>query len=177
MSAHPWEEIRGIGTSFGYNRVENLNNYLSTGELVHLLITIVANGGNLCLNIGPKSDGTISVIMQQRLTDIGKWLKINGEAIYGTSSWKNSPKAAQVQTIFYTAKGNDLFVLNTKWQPEKLVVPGIKYFKNVSLLGSSLPVKSMLKNGVLTIQPPSINPLNNPCNDAWVYKIEGALKY
>jgi len=176
LAAHPWEEIRGIGTSFGYNRVENLNNYLSSGELVHLLITIVANGGNLCLNIGPKPDGTIPVIMQQRLTDIGNWLKVNGEAIYGTSTWKDMPKAQQGQTVFYTAKGNDLFVLTTKWQAEKLIVPGIKNFKKVSLLGSSLPVKARLKNGLLTLQPPSINPSNNPCKDAWVFKIEGAFK-
>ncbi len=82
----PCEETRRNGTSFGDNRVENRNNCLSSGELVHLLITIVANGGNLYLNIAPKPDGTIPVIMQQRLTDMGKWLAINGGAIYGTST-------------------------------------------------------------------------------------------
>ena len=175
LVAYPWEEIRGIGTSFGYNRVENINNYLSSGELVHLLINIVSNGGNLCLNIGPKSDGTIPVIMQQRLHDIGAWLKINGEAIYETKTWKNRPKAAKGQTVFYTAKGKNLYVLCTQWQDNNIVVPGLAKSGKVSLVGSSVPVKTFYKNGSLTIVPASINPLNNPSHDAWVYKIEGVL--
>lgn len=175
QAAHPWEEIRGIGTSFGYNRVENLNNYLSSGELVHLLVNIVANGGNLCLNIGPKPDGTIPVIMQQRLHDIGAWLKVNGEAIYETTTWKNRPKAAKGQTVFYTAKGKDLYVLCTQWQDKNIVVPGLTKAGKVSLVGSGVQVKTAFKNGSLTIMPAAINPLNNPCSDAWVYKVEGVL--
>ena len=175
LAAHPWEEIRGIGTSFGYNRVENLNNYLSSGELVHLLVTIVANGGNLCLNIGPKPDGTIPVIMQQRLLDIGAWLKVNGEAIYETTTWKNRPKAVKGQTVFYTAKGKDLYVLLTKWQDKNIVVPGLTKTAKVTLLGSNVQVKTVFKNGSLTILPAPINPLNNPGTNAWVYKVEGVL--
>ena len=175
LAAHPWEEIRGIGTSFGYNRVENLNNYLSSGELVHLLVNIVASGGNLCLNIGPKPDGTIPVIMQQRLLDIGAWLKVNGEAIYETTTWKNKPKAAKGQSVFYTAKGKDLYVLSTKWQDKNITVPGLNKAGKITLLGSNVQVKTVFKNGILTIVPAPINPLNNPCNDAWVYKVEGVL--
>ncbi len=175
LAAHPWEEIRGIGTSFGYNRVENLNNYLSSGELVRLLVNVVANGGNLCLNIGPKADGNIPVIMQQRLLDIGAWLKVNGEAIYETTTWKNRPKAQKGQTVFYTAKGKDLYVLCTEWKDKNIVVPGISKAGKVNLLGSSVKIKTTFKNGSLTIMPALINPLNNPCNDAWVYKIEGVL--
>ena len=84
----PWEECRGIGESFGYNRNENLEQYVSSEKLVHMLIDIVSRGGNLLLNIGPAADGTIPVIMQQRLIDIGDWLKINGEAIYETEAYK-----------------------------------------------------------------------------------------
>ena len=53
-------------------------------RLIRLLVDIVSRGGNLLLNIGPKSDGTIPNIMVDRLLEIGKWLEINGEAIYGT---------------------------------------------------------------------------------------------
>lgn len=50
MMAHPWDEIRCVATSFEYIQVDNLNNYSSSEELMHLLINLVAHGGNLCLN-------------------------------------------------------------------------------------------------------------------------------
>jgi alpha-L-fucosidase len=62
-----WEECRGIGASFGYNKNENLEDYSSSEQLIHILINKVSRGGNLLLNIGPTADGRIPVIMQQRL--------------------------------------------------------------------------------------------------------------
>jgi hypothetical protein len=50
---HKWDEIRGIGRSFGYNQVEDLDDYLSSDSLVHMLVNIVSKGGNLTLNVGP----------------------------------------------------------------------------------------------------------------------------
>lgn len=84
-----WEESRGIGHSYGYNRNETADDYKSGKELILILVDIVARGGNLLLDIGPTADGRIPVIMQQRLLDIGEFLAKNGEAIYGTKSWKN----------------------------------------------------------------------------------------
>ncbi len=85
-----WEENRGIGHSYGYNRNEQLSDYKSSHDLILMLADIVSRGGNLLLDIGPTADGRIPVIMQQRLTDMGKWLSVNGEAIYATVAWKHS---------------------------------------------------------------------------------------
>ncbi|MCR4816768.1 MAG: alpha-L-fucosidase [Bacteroidales bacterium] len=80
----PWAECRGIGRSFGYNRNEDIENYLTDRQLIQHFVELVADGGGLTLNVGPMADGTISYIQQERLRNLGQWLKINGEAIYGS---------------------------------------------------------------------------------------------
>ena len=78
----PWAECRGLGRSFGLNRGELLENYLSATELIQHFVELVAHGGGMILNVGPAADGTIPLIQQERLLQLGQWLQVNGEAIY-----------------------------------------------------------------------------------------------
>ena len=106
-----WEENRGIGASFGYNRNETIDEYRSGPDLIRLLIDTVARGGNLLLDVGPTADGRIPVVMQDRLVQIGEWLKINGAAIYGT-------RAGPLQKLAWgrsTAKGNKVYLHVFDW--------------------------------------------------------------
>ena len=171
---HKWEECRGIGSSFGYNRNENINDYSTSEQLVHLLIEKVAKGGNLLLNIGPTGDGRIPVIMQQRLMDMGRWLNINGEAIYGTTSWEVDSQADI--NAYFTVKNKDLYVIFTQY-PGKTVtirnIPGKPL--SVSLLGSDVNVSYSANGKNITITPPALSPANNPCDYAWVFKLSGCI--
>ena len=112
-----WEENRGIGTSFGYNRNETLHDYLSERELIYLLVDTVSRGGNLLLNVGPTADGRIPVIMEERLRQLGDWLRINGEAIYGTRSWHTHGEGEAVR---YTVSGDTLYVHCLRWPGREL---------------------------------------------------------
>ena len=103
-----WEETRGIGMSFGYNRNEELSDYLSEKEVIHLLVETVSKGGNLLLNVGPAADGSIPVIMEERLVQIGEWLKVNGEVIYNTSKRRVTNEKGFVR---YTSNDKALYAI------------------------------------------------------------------
>ncbi len=119
---HKWEECRGIGKSFGYNRNEEIDDYMTPRDLIRMLISICNGGGNLLLDIGPTADGRIPVIMEQRLLAMGDWLREHGEAIYGTgpSPFPNLPWGRCT-----TAPGK-LYLHVFDWPRDVLDVPGLK---------------------------------------------------
>lgn len=164
--AHPWEENRGMGYSYGYNRAENIDDYKSSRELLLVLCDLVSRGGNFLLDIGPTGDGRIPVIMQQRLIEMGDWLKVNGEAIYGTRyagrpcQWSEGAQPGQeygeyqikynlmeqigekpkngkaVKQFFFTKKGETVYAITTGW-----LAPEVR-LKNIAVSGT--PTVTML---------------------------------
>ena len=90
INPNKWEECRGLGRSFGYNRAEGEAETIASADLIYLLADIVSKNGNLLLDVGPEADGTIPAIQMERLRDLGNWLRINGEAIYATRPWQRA---------------------------------------------------------------------------------------
>ncbi len=166
-----WEECRGIGASFGFNRNEDFADYLSEKDLIYLLVDTVSRGGNLNLNIGPACDGTIPVIMQERLHQIGAWLKINGEAIYGT---RESDLKSDGDYRF-TQKEDSLYVIFMGYPNTKTKLSGV-FFENVEsigLLGSDLDVTFNDSEEGIEIALPQINVETMPSKYCYTIKIKG----
>ncbi|GAC1442727.1 MAG: alpha-L-fucosidase [Sediminibacterium sp.] len=107
---HAWEESRGMGYSYGYNREEDAWDYNSAQSLVYHLVDKVSRGGNFLLDIGPDEHGKIPPIMQERLLQIGEWLKINGEAIYHSSRWKTPSQWSEGRKDYKAKKGEDIMM-------------------------------------------------------------------
>ena len=117
----PWAECRGLGRSFGLNRNEDLDNYMSDEELIQHFVELVAHGGGLTLNVGPNADGTIPLIQQERLRSLGRWMLFNSSAIYGTR-----PYVIPCQSVTGFAPGCDAGPMEYDWvrnAPMRSVTP------------------------------------------------------
>jgi alpha-L-fucosidase len=167
--SHPWEENRtvtrpraydGDGRPLWYDWIHNrqlsLTNYYSARELVLTLADTVSRGGNLLLNVGATADGRIPVIEEERLIQIGDWLRVNGEAIFGTRPWIRScqwstgerpkinygrewrydyditsiaGKPSQGRAAieaFFTAKEDALYAILPAWPSLSIVIKGVR---------------------------------------------------
>jgi alpha-L-fucosidase len=197
---HPWEESRGMGFSYGYNRAERIEHYHTGRQLIAMLVDLVSRGGNLLLDIGPAADGTIPVIMEERLLQIGSWLKVNGDAIYGTRPWKSphqfsSGDTAKVEynkefessydvstlidpapgkagiEAFFTAKGRDVYAILPRWPGRQFRIrEGGLQPKSVTLLGSPAPVRWKTAGAAVTIDLPDLTQ-DLIAQPMWVLKI------
>ncbi|OFW57616.1 MAG: hypothetical protein A2W01_03660, partial [Candidatus Solincola sediminis] len=105
-----WECVRGMGTSFGYNREELPGDFITVPELIHLLIDVVSKNGNLLLNVGPMPGGRIPQVQVDILKGLGTWLEINGEAVFGTRPWSRAEGATlEGLDVRFTQKEDVLF--------------------------------------------------------------------
>lgn len=165
----PFEECRGIGCSFGINKDEGCEDYLSVKGLLTTLCLLVSKGGNFLLNIGPDGDGTIPPIMEERLLGMGEWLSTNGEAIYESEVYsKTAPDG-----VFYTQRDGNIYAIASAFPVKETVLPEIKFADemSVSLLGSEQPVKVRNVGGALAVSVENFNPDESSCNHLYVYKV------
>jgi alpha-L-fucosidase len=91
-SEHPWETVRGIGHSFGYNQDETAADHLSGAALIRLFVAVVGDGGNLLINLGPRADGSIPEDQARPLRALGDWLARHGAAVRATRPVPGAPR-------------------------------------------------------------------------------------
>lgn len=139
----PLETCETISNSWGYNLSDT--GYKSTKELVHMLVKAASLGSNLLLNIGPMPNGKIQPEFQHRLNEVGEWLKINGESIYGTRAGFLKPEKGWSMT----QKDNKIYLhfLDPGLSSVSFAPTGFKKIKKAYRLLGGEPVKVILKNG------------------------------
>jgi alpha-L-fucosidase len=116
-----WETCMTMNHTWGYKKEDN--DWKSTGDLLHNLVDIASKGGNFLLNVGPTAQGIIPQPSVERLTAMGRWLRINGQSIYGTSA---SPFRKLSWGRATTRRGT-IYLHVFNWPRDgKLVVPGLK---------------------------------------------------
>jgi alpha-L-fucosidase len=188
----PWEACITMSRGWGYNKHDTA--WKSPELIIRQLVEIVAKGGNLLLNIGPKGTGEFPAQAVDRLHTVGDWMKINSEAIYGTHPWDSACEQVSNATlsnayvhdadadvtskvilpdIYFTAKEKTVYVIARSWQKPVLDVQTIKAnkydVKRVSMLGSKEKIQWQQNDQGLTLNMPKKRVDEIP---VYVFKVE-----
>ncbi|MGZ3938471.1 MAG: alpha-L-fucosidase, partial [Flavisolibacter sp.] len=164
---YPWETCMTMATSWSY--VPN-DTYKPADEIIKKLVDIVSKGGNYLLNIGPGPDGELDPTAYQRLKEIGSWMKINSEAIYGSRMYTvfgegdnirfTQSKDGKTQYIFLYSIPKDKLILSKMQVPKNT---------NIQMLGSSKKLKWKTEGDKVEISVPAS--LQDVSKYVWVLKL------
>lgn len=193
----PWQVDDPMGSKFAY--VTEIV-YKPTALLLHRLIDCVSMNGNYLLNISPRADGTIPDEQQQRLLEMGRWLKINGEAIYGSRPWvrygegpyhdappdtsrppgpDDPPRESYTaQEIRFTTQGSALYAIVMDWPGEEAVITSLASGAAQLPAGRVEKVELLGHTGALPFTQDATGlkvkmPAAKPCDYAFTLKITG----
>lgn len=136
ISTLPLETCETMNGMWGYKITDQ--NYKSARTLIHYLVKAAGKDANLLMNIGPQPDGELPAIALERLAEVGQWMQVYGETIYGTRGGCVPPHPWGVTT----QKGNKLYVHILDWQDKALYLPlGGQKVKRARLFKDGTPVK------------------------------------
>lgn len=191
---NPWESCITMSSKWGFSKYDTA--WKTPEILVRHLVEIVCKGGNLLLNVGPNSLGEFPEQSTQNLLEIGKWIKINGEAIYGTKPYSTvSEYAVNVidvkadamgkssndftskkinSDLYFNKKGNNIYVFIRSWKENIInskVLGQLKNIDKIELLGSKQEIKWAFENNDLVINMPEM-----PKNEIPIYVFKIILK-
>jgi len=172
MPGKDWETCMTMNTTWGYKSFDN--KWKSTEMLLHNLIDIASKGGNYLLNVGPTSEGEIPQPSVERLAEIGKWMKVNGESIYGTTASPFKELSWGRCTTKLSSDGATIYLHVFSWPADgKLIVPGLKSaVQSASLLATHSKLKTSTSAEGVIVSVPGVAP--DKISSTIVLRIKGA---
>ena len=169
----PWESCMPMSSSWSY--VPGAKNK-SANTLIHMLCNTVSRGGNFLLNVAPGPDGDWDDSSYHRLKEIGSWMNVNSDAIYGTAFIKPYLE----DKLVFTKKNNAVYAIyladESEWQmPATIRINSFPKtpLTKIYLLGYDKPLAMDKNNSVITVVIPEKIRKTPPAMYAWVFKITG----
>jgi alpha-L-fucosidase len=173
-----WQVDDPIGSTWGYTSDMTV---AGPGTVIRKLVDTVSKNGNLLLNLSPMADGTIPEDQQQTLLEVGDWLQVNGESIYGSHSWTafaGDAESGKRLSVRFTVKGDCLYaILLGDWPNGEVVIPALAAGKpdagkivSIDLLGREGKQGFVQDNAGLKIQLTG----RPPCKYAFALRIKSA---
>jgi alpha-L-fucosidase len=193
LMKHPWQTDTFIGPGWSciaQGNCEPFHRVKTSRHIIHELVDIVSKNGNMLLDVAPLPDGTISEEQRDVLLSIGRWLKVNGEAIYGARCWKRFGEGDAVPAkgsftddtataytsadIRFTIKGCIFYAIVLNWDEEGTTVKSLDKatltdakIKKVEMLGSKEKIAWKTTDHGLRLEFPNAR----PCEAAYTFKI------
>lgn len=167
----PWETCMTMGNSWSY--VPN-DQYKPAGQLIHMLCDVVSKNGSFLLNIAPGPGGDFDPAAYERLAEIGKWMDINGEAIYST---RGNDKLPVQDKMVFTHKKDTIYAIyltgREERMPQTMKIQGLNLPSDatISLLGTSGNLKWLSSDGRIIVRIPDNIDQSKLVNYAWVLRI------